>query len=305
MGKRGSITYQIQRRLCDKLEPGTSKHEDKMSGLYGRGQSDPEKIYSHQTLEDYMRISNRFARWAQEQHGKVRDLDDLRPYASEWLRERQEANKAASTLKQDRAALAKLFGCAGREIIEDLPLRERQDFTKNRTEAWRGHYSKENHPEITMLAEGAGTRRHEMQRLTPDQVVRRDDGRVWIEDVRGKGGKIRDIPVRWDYGDKIMALADEARAEGRDRLLSDTRIPDRAPIHDDRGREYAVAIYLEHARPIEELTRKEIYFGRKELRGCRWDKAALQEVTKALGHGRLNVVANYLRQSAVSHDAAE
>lgn len=296
MAKKGSITFQIQRRLQTKLAPGTNKHEEKMSGAFGAGKPNPETIHSYRTMEAYMEIGNRFARWAQEQHGRTRDLDDLRPYASEWLQQRV-GQVQPSTIKQERSALAKLYDCASSDLIKDLPLRERKDFVKNRTESWRGHYSKENHAEITMLAEGAGTRRHEMQRLTPDQVVRRDDGRIWIEAVRGKGGKIRDIPVRWEYGDKIMALADEARAEGRDRLLSDTRIPDRAPIHDDRGREYAVAIYLEHARPIEELTRKEIYFGRKDLKGCRWDKAALQEVTKALGHDRLNVVANYLRQS--------
>lgn len=296
MAKNGSITYQIQRRLQTKLAPGSNKHGDKMSGLYGKGKSDPEKIYSFQTFEDYMRISNRFARWAQEQHGKVRDLDDLRPYAAAWLQERAQTLQA-STVKQDRAALAKLFSCTCQEILPDLPRRERQDFIKNRGDNWRGHYNKENHPEITMLAEGAGTRRHEMQRLTPDQVVRRDDGRVWIQNVRGKGGKIRDIPVRQDYGDKILTLADEARATGRDRLLSDTRIPDRAPIHDDRGREYAVNLYLEYARPIEELRHNEIYYGRKDLAGCRWDKEALMIVSEALGHSRLNVVANYLRQS--------
>lgn len=299
MAKMGSITYQIQARLMGKMTPGAKKHVDKMSGHYGKGKPDPEKIYSYQTMEDYMRISNRFARWAQEQHGKVRDLDDLRPYAAEWLQERAQTLQA-STIKQDRAALAKLYGCSCNEILEDLPRRERQDFIKNRGESWRGHYSKDSHPEITMLSEGAGTRRHEMQRLKPDQVVRRDDGRIWIEDVRGKGGKTRDIPVRLEYGDKILALADEAKAAGRDRLLSDTRIPDRAPIHDDRGREYAVGIYREHARPIEELKHKEIYYGRKELVGTRWDKEALRAVTQALGHSRLNVVANYLRLSALT-----
>ena len=286
-GKRASLKHQMTRELHSMLKPGTKKHEDKKR----LGRPDPEVIYSYRTYEAYKDCSHRFADWIKANHG-CRDLSDTRQHVTEYLQMRA-GTVAASTVHQDCAALAKLYHCSMHDLMPELPTRARGDFVKNRTDAWKGHYSKALHADITALSEGCGLRRREMPGLKPDQVVKIDD-RVWLKDVKGKGGKLRDVPVRCGYEDRIWAMAEAAKAAGRTTLLVE-KIPSRAPIHDDRGRAYAQGLYAELARPIQSLVYEEIYFGRRDLRGRRWDKAAMIEVSMALGHHRLNVVANYFR----------
>lgn len=287
MGKKASLKHQMSRELYAMLSPGAKKHLDKKE----LGRPDPEKIYSYRTYEAYKDCCHRFAAWAKQTYG-CRDLTDTRQHAAEYL-EMRAKTVAASTVHQDCAALAKLYHCQMHDLLPNLPTRARGDFIKNRTNAWKGHYNKKLHPEITTLSEGCGLRRCEMMGLRPDQVVQRED-RVWIQNVKGKGGKVRDVPIRRDYGDKVLTLASAARAAGRDKILSE-RISSRAPIHDDRGRSYAQGLYRELARPIEKLSRCEIYYARKEMKGQKWDKVAMMMVSKALGHSRLNVITNYFR----------
>ena len=72
--------------------------------------------------------------------------------------------------------------------------------------------------------------------------------------------------------------------------------------------EYATAIYKSHARPIAEIPydrvnkgtgrryQSQVYTCRKDESGRKLDKAAMLVCSKALGHNRLEVVANnYIR----------
>ena len=80
-----------------------------------------------------------------------------------------------------------------------------------------------------------------------------------------------------------------------------------ADIHGYRA-EYATAIYKSHARPIAEIPydrvnkgtgrryQSQVYTCRKDESGRKLDKAAMLVCSKALGHNRLEVVANnYIR----------
>ena len=73
------------------------------------------------------------------------------------------------------------------------------------------------------------------------------------------------------------------------------KVPQNADIHSYRA-DYASRIYLKYARPIEELPRKERYICRKDKRGVVYDRAAMLEASRALGHNRISVVGeHYLR----------
>ena len=80
-----------------------------------------------------------------------------------------------------------------------------------------------------------------------------------------------------------------------------------ADIHAYRG-DYATTIYKAHARAIEDIPfdrvnkgtgkrfQSEVYVCRKDEAGKRLDKAAMLICSKALGHNRIEVVANnYIR----------
>ena len=80
-----------------------------------------------------------------------------------------------------------------------------------------------------------------------------------------------------------------------------------ADIHGYRA-EYATAIYKAHARPIDQIPydrvnkgtghryQSQVYTCRKDEAGRKLDKAAMLLCSKALGHNRLEVVANnYIR----------
>ena len=72
-------------------------------------------------------------------------------------------------------------------------------------------------------------------------------------------------------------------------------VPANADIHSYRA-EYATAIYLSYARPLDQLTQKEKYYCRNDKKGIVYDRAAMLEASKALGHNRISVVGeHYLR----------
>lgn len=283
----------LKKQVCDCFNkmfvPGRKKHLDKKAN---KGRPRQDIIYSYRTLKLYTSNAIRFVTWCKERHG-CRYLAECRDHVQEYLMERRD-RLAASTVHNDASALAKLYGCSKKDFGVKLPKRERRNFVKNRGDAWVGHYSKALHKEIHILSEGAGLRRGEMKRLTPEHVTVRGDGRVWLEGVEGKGGKFRDILVRQEYGDRILAMASEAIDAGRSSMLSE-KIPNRAPAHADRGLAYARGLYAEFARPIDQVPRAERYYCRKDMRGQIYDKKALRIVTRSLGHERLSVVMNYLR----------
>ncbi len=84
-------------------------------------------------------------------------------------------------------------------------------------------------------------------------------------------------------------------------------VPKNADIHSYRG-DYATYIYKKYARKIEDIpydrTNKgtgkkfqgDVYHCRKDESGKKLDRKAMLKCTKALGHNRINVVAdNYIR----------
>ena len=79
------------------------------------------------------------------------------------------------------------------------------------------------------------------------------------------------------------------------------------PIHSYRG-DYATMIYKAHARDIKDIPydtinrgtgrkmQSEVYHCKKDEAGKKLDKAAMLVCSKALGHNRIDVVANnYIR----------
>lgn len=116
----------------------------------------------------------------------------------------------------------------------------------------------------------------------------------------GKGGRKRISPIFGKYTARIVERMKDTPAEEKVWQY----VPTNADIHSYRA-DYATAIYKTYARPIDQIPydkenkgtgrkyQSEVYSCRKDEAGKKLDKAAMLLCSKALGHNRISVVADY------------
>lgn len=140
-------------------------------------------------------------------------------------------------------------------------------------------------------------------RTLEDAVKNFPDKDFFIHHRTDKGGRDRYSPI---IGNNKAQIIERMRATAPDAKVWQ-HVPGNADIHGYRG-EYATDIYRMYARPIEEIPfdkvnkgtgrafQSDVYTCRKDEKGKKLDKAAMLKASKALGHNRLEVVANnYIR----------
>ena len=136
-----------------------------------------------------------------------------------------------------------------------------------------------------------------------DAISQFPEHEYFIHHRKDKGGKYRCAPI---IGDNAKQIIERMKATAPYEKVWQ-HVPDNADIHGYRG-EYATAIYKMYARPIEEIPYDRInkgtgkrfqggvYTCRKDESGKKLDREAMMKASKALGHNRLEVVANnYIR----------
>lgn len=295
-----NLKNEIKKILKSKEKIGESKHSAKQNDTMKDG------IYSYNTAKMYNRECQKFANYVIAERGNAKlSVAESRDYAAEYLQQGIENGVSPYTLQMQRSALAKLYGCTGNEIC-DLPDRHRAEITRSRNHTIvspqtgkiiknpsvrAGHFSEKNHSEIVAFCRSTGLRRSELESLTGDQLEITEDGDAYIHlhGYQCKGGRPRVVPVIGDISNAIT-LCQNA---GRNKVFP--RVPQAMDVHSYRS-EYAVAIYNQYARPLDELERKEKYYCRAELKGTVYDRAAMLEASKALGHNRISIIAeHYLR----------
>lgn len=284
----GGYKDQLRAILQPMRAYGVSKHDDaqaaKEAGLRP-SEVTFGKIYSCKSFETYYKEGVRFMKWARAEHGCV-TVAGARQYAEEYVQVQIDRGMSASTVKTRAAALGKIYQDSVLARIE-TPDRQRSEITRSRDVVERdSHFSQENNRDFIEFCRSTGLRRHELAGLKCDQLVDHD-GRLWIEGVKGKGGKVRDVPVtgNQDLVRRMMSGEGKVFPKG---------LPNYADIHSYRA-DYACRVYLEHARPLEELDRSEKYYCRKDMAGTVFDKEAMRITSNALGHNRIEIIAsNYL-----------
>lgn len=274
------LERQLRDALKEKCAFGTSKREDALSGVDTFG-----KIYSHSTFDNYFKEGRLFLKWCQERHGEVRTLEDCREYRVGYVRDQIDRGMSASTIKKRAAALGKIYGESVLERVE-TPVRHRSEITRSREVVENDlRFQGRSHEAFKEFCRSTGLRRHEFAQLSPGMLVRRPEG-LYIEGVKGKGGKLRDVPV---YGDE--RLVQKMMADPKKYF---SKLDTHEDIHGYRS-EYACRVYRAEARDIASLGRRDVYCCRGDMRGTHFDKQALQRVSWALGHNRIEVCAsNYL-----------
>lgn len=281
MGHRNkkSLIRQVQERLDSMLSIGQSKYEDKKLDLTKR------KIYSWSTYKSYLQQCCQFVRYCKDKH-HCKNLADCRQYVGEWMESRKDLS--AYTLKLSASALCKLYGESLEELGITTKRAARSEITRSRGTAKRdAHFSEQKNADFVEFCRSTGLRRSEITKLRGDQLIERD-GEYCIE-TTGKGGRFRVITICGD----VELVIGKMKEAGTGKVWK--KVPQNADIHSYRA-DYASRIYLKYARPIEEIPRKERYICRKDKAGIVYDKAAMLEASKALGHNRISVVGeHYLR----------
>ena len=141
------------------------------------------------------------------------------------------------------------------------------------------------------------------KRLEMLQDTRLFEGDYFTHVRNGKGGRERMSPIIGPNTEQIVERIKSTPAE--EKVWQ--HIHQSADIHGYRA-EYATIIYRAKARAIEEIPydrvnrgtgrkyQSEVYTCRKDEAGRKLDKAAMLVCSKALGHNRIEVVANnYIR----------
>jgi integrase len=292
MGKRASLKYVAIQRLNSLMAIGEKRSEAKAAAR-ARGEDlfafTDGKIRSFQTRTNYQKIIMQFINWCRNEHG-VRDNTEFEARSDElaslYLRERLAAGKSAWTLKTERSALRMYFG--NRRLTESvkLPRRKREHIKRSRGPAVRDtHINLDNWQHVVQFCLACGLRREELRDLhVRDVYVRRSDQRLVVRVVKGKGGKWREVPV---FPGREDAVLRQIASREPDAHVFD-RVSGLLDIHSFR-RQFAQDLYeFLSGRPLPPV------FGR--LRSPDLDLAAALEVSRALGHNRVDIIfGHYLR----------
>ena len=147
---------------------------------------------------------------------------------------------------------------------------------------------------MVAFCRATGLRRAELKALRGTALYQDNSGYYLHITSGSKGGRERYAPIIGDK-DLVIRLCKQA---GDGKVFE--KVPSGADIHSYR-RDYATAIYQQHARPLEQLTAKEKYYCRGDRNGEVFDRAAMRITSNALGHGRIEVIAgHYLKEEEES-----
>ena len=136
-----------------------------------------------------------------------------------------------------------------------------------------------------------------------DAVGQFSDQEYFIHHRKDKGGRERYSPI---IGKNVDQIVERMKNTAPDEKVW-KHVPVNADVHGYRG-DYETELYKLYARKIEDIPydrvnsgtgrryQSDVYTCRKDEAGKKLDKAAMLKASKALGHNRLEVVANnYIR----------
>lgn len=303
---KGSLKHQIIMSLDPLQAYGESKHKaKKLEKVRCAALGIPwnptrvEKIYSIKTYDLYKDKCIKFGEWAKENHSVGNNINNLnKDLARKYLEYREQAGDSPHSLRTHGAAMAKLLRCSSTDFGFNYPKRTRETITRSRgVKMHDSEFSIKKNKDIIDFGRGTGLRRSELSLLKPEQIKINNNGRVVIEinkdkyGCQSKGGRSRIVEVLKDYQTHIISARDKALEEHRVTVFD--KVLNRMDEHALR-REYASLKYKE----IENTFRE----SKIEIRGDyhtrdgshrTLDRSILKEVSKNLGHNRINVVVKH------------
>ncbi len=141
-----------------------------------------------------------------------------------------------------------------------------------------------------MLGCSTGLRRREMEQITGNDLVERNN-RYFLHVTRGtKGGKERWVIVHGRTPEETAQVVKIFQQAGSLRVC-----PHLHSAFDEHAcrAEYARQLYQAVARPVDAIPKSDRYIMRKDRAGEVLDREAMRVVSRALGHNRVDVVAEH------------
>lgn len=252
------------------------------------------KIYSKATFETYKQQFRHFADWLEKAHPEAFTLEDARGFVDEYLRHLIELERSAYSISTAKAAIAKIMGVEATQFIATPP-RLRADIKRSRGVAERDkHISDKKEEELARFTSATGLRRKEMTMITAEDLFF-ENGQAYLNVTKGtKGGKSRVAKIVGKTEEETKDIVKWIQSkEGR--LFNN--LSSNYDNHYYRAT-YANRLYNQLKRDIADIPTQERYVMRKERAGEVYDKQAMLQVSRALGHNRISVIAqSYLYQN--------
>lgn len=252
------------------------------------------KIYSKATFETYKQQFRHFADWLEKAHPEAFTLEDAKGFVDEYLRHLIELERSAYSISTAKAAIAKIMGVEATQFIATPP-RLRADIKRSRGVAERDkHISDKKEEELARFTSATGLRRKEMTMIRAEDLFF-ENGQAYLNVDKGtKGGKSRVAKIVGKTEAETKEIVKWIQSkEGR--LFY--KLSSNYDNHYYRAT-YANRLYNQLKRDIADIPTQERYVMRKERAGEVYDKQAMLQVSRALGHNRISVIAqSYLYQN--------
>lgn len=305
MGKRPSLVYQCKERLKDMQRFGCSKKEEREKlREYAKANNIPISnlavpgIYSKETFNTYKEQNCRFVKWTKENHPEVKQLDDCKKYAKEYLELCEKRGDSAWSLHTYTSAIAKLYSCRSKELGYQPPARRSDERIRSQYSTKRDKMVEKRNAEVIEIMKNTGMRRCEMEKLEKHQIS--DDYKTITlkgrseetnELLTGKGGRPRVIEVLDPEGFRAYI-----ESHPRDDCKAFGKLDSHIDIHGYRH-DYAQRFYETKLKEKYESGQKtEKWYIRRDGSNRRYDKEIMQEISRSLGHERVDqTIANYLK----------
>ena len=289
--KPGSLVHQVKNALCERLQLGRSKRNDKH---HNHGKPSRPILYSTGTMKRYMRACVRFARWIDPNKG-IRYYKEARKFVPAYLRFLKRKGCSPRYIKTEACALGKLYCCSFNDFGVRLPSIKRadRDFSLQNQQVTSFYLA---NPDLCMTILSVGLRHNKELRKVKSSDYRFSD---CTGHIVGKNGRPRRFCTLPGLEHLFNAHIQDALDHGR--IKPFCAVPDDAPIHHLR-RIYACMMYRFLARPIGDIPREQRYYCRAELVDLHLDRVALWQVSRYMGHNRENVTVGYIAPFVVRND---
>lgn len=285
-GYRKTARLRLQAML--KAGMGSKRSKDKAEA------DTKNKIYSKATFETYKQQFRHFADWLEKAHPEAFTLEDARGFVDEYLRHLIELERSAYSISTAKAAIAKIMGVEATQFIATPP-RLRADIKRSRGVVERDkHISDKKEEELARFTSATGLRRKEMTMIRAEDLFF-ENGQAYLNVDKGtKGGKSRVAKIVGKTEAETKEIVKWIQSkEGR--LFY--KLSSNYDNHYYRAT-YANRLYNQLKRDIADIPTEDKYIMRKERAGEVYDKQAMLQVSRALGHNRISVIAqSYLYQN--------
>lgn len=280
MAKKGSIIYQTKMRFRELDAIGTKKPKD--SNL----------IHGIQTMRTYLNHALKFVTYCRDNYG-CKSLEDCKPYIKEYI----EGNNCSPSVKKvQRSALAKMYGVKSSDLGNIATgRRSRASVKRSRGSAIRDKHFNEKgkYKPYVDFCRATGLRKVEVESLLGTSFFKDEKGNSFLKVTKNtKGGRFRTVPVLKEYASFVEEICSKAGNNKVIQYIASDRLkaPNGADTHSYRAN-YAKSLYDRLKRPLDQVPTEERYFCRNELKGIVYDRKAMEQVSQALGHTRVSVIA--------------